>query len=126
MFFFEFYSGQADQDIPTLKAPIHDQISRQIFESNYLTQIFDAKFDGKFPTNVFVHSVKKPIKIILVKFLTMGGTMAAAIIVITLESEERERPRKRQKWSKEWFLQRGINNGHVRLLKELCIKELEG
>ena len=43
----------------SLKAATHDQIIRQIFESNYLTQVFDAKFDGKFPTNVFVHSVKK-------------------------------------------------------------------
>ena len=83
-----------------------------------MTQIFDAKFDGKFPTNVFVHSVKKnPSNITLVK------SMAAAIIVIALDSEESERPRKRRKWSREWFLQRGFNYGHASLLKELRIKE---
>ena len=51
--------------------------------------------------------------------------MAAAIIVIALDSEESERPRKRRKWSKEWFLQRGINYGHASLLKESRIKEPE-
>ena len=70
-------------------------------------------------------SRKKLSKITLVKFLTMVGSMAAAIIVIALDSEESERPRKRRKWSKEWFLQRGINYGHVSLLKELRIKEPE-
>ena len=49
--------------------------------------------------------------------------MAAAIIVIALDSEERERPRKRQKMLKEWFLQRGINYRHASLLKELRIKD---
>ena len=44
--------------------------------------------------------------------------MAAAIIVVALDSEESERPRKRRKWSKEWFLQRGINYGHASLRKE--------
>ena len=39
------HNYQEVQDVK-LKAPTHDQISRQIFESNYLTQIFDAKFDG--------------------------------------------------------------------------------
>ena len=48
--------------------------------------------------------------------------MAVAIIVIALDTEERERHRKRRKWSKEWFLQRGIiNYGHASLLKKLRI-----
>ena len=107
-----------------VKAATRDQIIRQIFESNYLTEIFDAKVDGKFPSNVFVHSVKKKIiKYHSCKFLTVDGSMAAAIIVIALDSEESERPRKRRKWSKEWFLQRGIIYGHASLLKELRIKE---
>ena len=46
--------------------------------------------------------------------------MAAAILVISLDSE---RPRKQRKWWKEWFLQRGNNYGHASLLKELRIKE---
>ena len=78
-----------------------------------------------FPQTCSCTPSKNPSNITLVKFLTMDGSMAAAIIVIALDSEESERLRKRRKWSKEWFLQRGINYGHASLLKELRIKEPE-